>query len=74
VNALGLQPPRALPSPRPGTDGNDNNRAWTKRWQTERAAAGKFPTMVQAGVYSGITTLKAVASLKSALTARWSPR
>jgi branched-chain amino acid transport system substrate-binding protein len=46
-------------------DANDNNRAWTKRWQQERS--GKFPTMVQAGVYSGVTHyLKAVATLKSA--------
>ena len=45
-------------------DANDANRAWTKRWQQERA--GKFPTMVQAGVYSAITHyLKAVAALKS---------
>src|SRR6186713_452161 len=48
-------------------DMNDANRAWTKRWQAERGAAGKFPTMVQAGVYSGLTHyLKAVAALKSA--------
>jgi branched-chain amino acid transport system substrate-binding protein len=33
-------------------DANDTNRAWTKRWQQERA--GKTPTMVHAGVYSGI--------------------
>src|SRR6188768_134771 len=40
-------------------DANDNNRAWTKRWQVERP--GKFPTMVQAGVYAGLTHyLKAV--------------
>ena len=46
-------------------DANDANRAWTKRWQEERP--GKFPTMVQAGVYSGVTHyLKAVAALKSA--------
>lgn len=46
-------------------DMNDTNRAWTKRWQEERK--GKFPTMVQAGVYSGVTHyLKAVAALKSA--------
>jgi branched-chain amino acid transport system substrate-binding protein len=46
-------------------DMNDANRAWTKRWQQERA--GKFPTMVQAGVYSGLTHyLKAVVALKSA--------
>jgi len=45
-------------------DMNDANRAWTKRWQVERA--GKFPTMVQAGVYSAVTHyLKAIASLKS---------
>ena len=46
-------------------DANDANRAWTKRWQEERP--GKFPTMVQAGVYSGVTHyLKAAAALKSA--------
>ena len=46
---------------------NDANRAWTKRWQAERNAAGKFPTMVQAGVYSAVTHyLKAVVALKSA--------
>jgi branched-chain amino acid transport system substrate-binding protein len=46
-------------------DANDANRAWTKRWQQERP--GKFPTMVQAGVYSGVLHyLKAVAALKSA--------
>ena len=45
-------------------DANDANRAWTKRWQEERP--GKFPTMVQAGVYSGVTHyLKAAAALKS---------
>jgi branched-chain amino acid transport system substrate-binding protein len=45
-------------------DGNDANRAWTKRWQAERQ--GKFPTMVQAGVYSGLTHyLKAVTALKA---------
>src|SRR6516162_2335 len=48
-------------------DMTDTNRAWTKRWQAERNAAGKFPTMVQAGVYSAVTHyLKAVAALKSA--------
>jgi branched-chain amino acid transport system substrate-binding protein len=46
-------------------DMNDVNRAWTKRWQQERA--GKYPTMIHAGVYAGITHyLKAVAALKSA--------
>ncbi len=33
-------------------DGNDANRAWSKRWQAERS--GKFPTMIHAGVYAGI--------------------
>ena len=46
-------------------DMNDGTRAWTKRWQAERP--GKFPSMVQAGVYSAVTHyLKAVAALKSA--------
>jgi branched-chain amino acid transport system substrate-binding protein len=48
-------------------DANDTNRAWTKRWQQERNAAGKYPTMIHAGVYSGITHyLKAVVAQKSA--------
>ena len=48
-------------------DLNDANRAWTKRWQAERNAAGKVPTMIQAGVYAGtLHYLKAVAALKSA--------
>jgi branched-chain amino acid transport system substrate-binding protein len=46
-------------------DMNDANRAWTKRWQKERP--GKVPTMVQAGVYSGIMHyLKAVEALRNA--------
>jgi branched-chain amino acid transport system substrate-binding protein len=46
-------------------DASDNNRAWTQRWQQERP--GKIPTMVQAGVYSGVTHyLKSVAALNSA--------
>jgi branched-chain amino acid transport system substrate-binding protein len=46
-------------------DANDANRAWTKRWQQERA--GKFPTMIHAGVYAGITHyLKAVEAMKNA--------
>jgi branched-chain amino acid transport system substrate-binding protein len=45
-------------------DMNDNNRSWTKRWQIERP--GKFPTMLQAGVYSStIHYLKAVEALRS---------
>ena len=46
-------------------DANDTNRNWTKRWQKERS--GKYPTMIHAGVYAGITHyLKAVVALKSA--------
>src|ERR1700674_4925797 len=66
VNALGLQTAQGLTLTETWYwDANDVNRAWTKRWQQDRP--GKFPTMVQAGVYSGITHyLKAVAELKSA--------
>ena len=68
VNALGLATAQGLTLTETWYwDMNDANRAWTKRWQAERKAAGKFPTMVQAGVYSGITHyLKAVVALKSA--------
>jgi branched-chain amino acid transport system substrate-binding protein len=68
VNALGLATAQGLTLTETWYwDMNDANRAWTKRWQAERNAAGKFPTMVQAGVYSGITHyLKAVVALKSA--------
>jgi branched-chain amino acid transport system substrate-binding protein len=68
VNALGLATAQGLTLTETWYwDANDANRAWTKRWQAERNAAGKFPTMVQAGVYAGITHyLKAVAALKSA--------
>src|SRR5476651_152848 len=68
VNALGLQTAQGLSLTETWYwDANDTNRNWTKRWQTERNAAGKFPTMVQAGVYSAVTHyLKAVAALKSA--------
>ena len=56
VNALGLQTAQGLTLTETWYwDMNDANRAWTKRWQAERGAAGKFPTMVQAGVYSGLT-------------------
>jgi len=45
-------------------DMNDNNRAWTKRWQAERP--GRYPTMVHAGVYSSVIHyLNAVEALKS---------
>ena len=68
VNALGLQTAQGLTLTETWYwDMNDANRAWTKRWQAERNAPGKFPTMVQAGVYSAITHyLKAVVALKSA--------
>jgi branched-chain amino acid transport system substrate-binding protein len=36
-------------------DANDANRDWTKRWHAAGAAAAKYPTMIHAGVYSGIT-------------------
>ena len=68
VNALGLQTAQGLILTSTWYwDMTDANRAWTKRWQAERNAAGKFPTMVQAGVYSAVTHyLKAVVALKSA--------
>ena len=68
VNALGLQTAQGLTLTETWYwDMNDANRAWTKRWQAERNAPGKFPTMVQAGVYSAVLHyLKAVAALKSA--------
>src|SRR3974390_75657 len=67
VNALGLATAQGLTLTETWYwDMNDANRAWTKRWQAERNAPGKFPTMVQAGVYSAVTHyLKAVAALKS---------
>jgi branched-chain amino acid transport system substrate-binding protein len=68
VNALGLATAQGLTLTETWYwDQNDANRAWTKRWQAERGASGKFPTMVQAGVYAGVLHyLKAVAALKSA--------
>ena len=65
VAALGLQTAQGLTLTETWYwDANDANRTWTKRWQGERP--GKFPTMVQAGVYSGLTHyLKAVAALKA---------
>ena len=45
-------------------DLNDQTRAWTKRYAA--AMGGKYPSMVQAGVYSAVTHyLKAVVALKS---------
>jgi branched-chain amino acid transport system substrate-binding protein len=53
VNALGLQTAQGLTLTETWYwDANDANRAWTKRWQEERK--GKWPTMVHAGVYSGV--------------------
>ena len=55
VNALGLPTAQGLSLTETWYwDQNDANRAWTKRWQAERKAAGKFPTMIHAGVYSGV--------------------
>src|SRR5512138_1383172 len=52
VNALGLNTAQGLVFTETWYwDMNDANRAWTKRWQSERNAAGKVPTMNQAGVY-----------------------
>jgi len=68
VNALGLNIAQGLSLTESWYwDGNDNNRAWTKRWHAERNAPGKFPTMIHAGVYAGVTHyLKAVVANKSA--------
>ncbi len=65
VNALGLPTAQGLSLTETWYwDQNDANRAWTKRWQAERNAAGKFPTMIHAGVYSGVLHyLKARAAL-----------
>ena len=67
VNALGLATAQGLTLTETWYwDQNDTNRAWTKKWQAERGGSGKYPTMVQAGVYAGVTHyLKAVAALKS---------
>jgi len=66
VNSLGLKAAQGLVLTATWYwDMTDANRSWTKRWQAEHA--GKFPTMVQAGVYSAtLHYLKAVAALKSA--------
>jgi branched-chain amino acid transport system substrate-binding protein len=66
VQALGLQAAQGLILTEPFYwDMNSGTRAWTKRWQADRQ--GKFPTTVQAGVYSAtLHYLKAVAALKSA--------
>lgn len=68
INALGLQTAQGLIFTETWYwDLNDASRAWTKRWQTERNAPGKVPTMNMAGVYAGtLHYLKAVAALESA--------
>jgi len=65
VNAIGLKTAQGLVLTETWYwDTNEANRAFTQRFQTERP--DKFPTMVQAGVYSAVTHyLKAVAALKS---------
>src|ERR1044071_1601958 len=67
VNALGSQTAQGLTLTETWYwDMNDANRAWTKRWHSERGASGKVPTMNQAGVYAGtLHYLKAVTALKS---------
>jgi branched-chain amino acid transport system substrate-binding protein len=69
INALGLPTAQGLIFTETWYwDANDNNRAWTKRWMTERGATNKVPTMNMAGVYAGtLHYLKAVAALKSAV-------
>jgi len=66
VNSLGLKTAQGLVLTETFYwDMNAATRAWTKRWQV--LMPGKFPSMVQAGVYSAVTHyLKAVAALKSA--------
>jgi branched-chain amino acid transport system substrate-binding protein len=70
VNALGLRTAQGLVLTEAWYwDMSDANRTWTKRWQVERA--GKFPTGIQAGVYSNIIHyLKAVQALGSAADGR----
>jgi len=67
VNSLGLKTAQGLVLTETWYwDLNDGSRDWTKRWQKERNASGKIPTMVHAGVYAGVSHyLKAVAALKS---------
>jgi branched-chain amino acid transport system substrate-binding protein len=68
VGALGLQTAQGLMLTETWYwDLNDASRAWTKRWDKERNAPGKVPSMNMAGVYAGtLHYLKAVAALKSA--------
>src|SRR4051795_4870242 len=68
VNALGLKTAQGLIFTETFYwDLNDATRAWTKRWDKERNAAGKLPSMNHGGVYAGtMHYLKAVAALGSA--------
>jgi branched-chain amino acid transport system substrate-binding protein len=55
VNALGLQTAQGLVLTETWYwDLNDPSRTWLKRWQKERGATDKWPTMNQAGVYAGL--------------------
>jgi len=65
VHALGLKAAQGLNYTTAWYwDMNDNNRAFTKEYAA--ANGGKYPTMVQAGVYSAVIHyLKAVEALKS---------
>jgi branched-chain amino acid transport system substrate-binding protein len=67
INALGLNTAQGLIFTETWYwDQNDANRAWTKRWMTERKVTDKVPTMNMAGVYAGtLHYLKAVTALKS---------
>jgi branched-chain amino acid transport system substrate-binding protein len=48
-------------------DMNEGTRAWTKRWDQERNAPGKVPSMNHAGVYAGtMAYLQAVVAVGSA--------
>ena len=77
VNALG---PADRAGPDPDRDlvlGRQRRQPRLDQALAGASAPGKFPTMVQAGVYSGLTHyLKAVAALKSerATARRWLPR
>jgi branched-chain amino acid transport system substrate-binding protein len=64
VHALGLQAAQGLVLTASWYwDMTDGNRAFTKRWRVERP--GRYPTMVQAGVYSSVIHyLKTIAAIK----------
>jgi branched-chain amino acid transport system substrate-binding protein len=72
INALGLPTAQGLIFTETWYwDLNDASRAWSKRWQAERNATGKVPTMNMAGVYAGtLHYLKAVSALKSGADGR----